>query len=310
MSADSWADLAMYLRNLILNWFVIVPVFVFLVLSAKALTLLPASLIRITFEGWGMAALAAAALALTLMFLSYQIGGRPTQGISNRDQRLFLRYDLLPATTASILLCCIFVRQDLSADLLSSIPFWPDCSKPATAYGAGVVAGATVYCGSWIIASVWKTHSVSIDKGIGRVSDPKERNYRDMFSWIIAGVLVGLFVVYGLRLLDQFSAGDDFRRVLIIDIAGPPWILLSHLVAEMIFVGLTSHEKASDDDREWLARSAGWYGIVVVGWTLFFGLLFIGTFLSVDSSKVLKWGLGSVGGIGPSSVPVALTALR
>jgi hypothetical protein len=297
MSADSWADLAMYLRNLILNWFVIVPVFVFLVLGAKALTLFPAMLIRIAFDGWGMGVLAAIALVLTLTFLSYQIGGRPTQGISNRDQHLFLRYDLLPAATGSMLLCYIFIRPNLSADLLSIIPLSSDWSTPATAYAAGTVAGAAIYCMSWIIASAWKTHSVSIDKGLGRVSDPKERNYQDMFSWIIAGVLVGLFVVYGLRLLDQVSAGDDFRRVLIIDIVGPPWILLSHLVAEMIFVGLTSHEKASDDDREWLARSAGWYGIVVVGWTLFFGLLFIGTFLSADFSKALKWGLGPVGGI-------------
>ena len=36
MSADAWADVAMYLRNLLLNWFVMVPAIVFLVLGRKA----------------------------------------------------------------------------------------------------------------------------------------------------------------------------------------------------------------------------------------------------------------------------------
>ena len=78
----------MYLRNLILNWFVMVPIFLLLVLATKALTLFPAKTAMLAFDGYGLAALALFTLALTVVFLSYQIGGRPTQGLSNRDQRL------------------------------------------------------------------------------------------------------------------------------------------------------------------------------------------------------------------------------
>src|SRR6202022_1142049 len=87
------------------------------------------------------------------------------------------------------------------------------------------------------------------------------------------------------------------RRVLLAVVLGPPWLLLSHLVAEGLFVGVTSFEKTSDNDREWLARSAGWYGIVLVGWGGFFGLIFFGTYLSVDFSKTLARWLGPIGGI-------------
>jgi hypothetical protein len=51
-------------------------------------------------------------------------------------------------------------------------------------------------------------------------------------------------------------------------IFGVPWVLTSQLVAEMIFVGLTSYERASDSDREWLGRAAGWVAVAAVVWAV------------------------------------------
>ena len=43
-------------------------------------------------------------------------------------------------------------------------------------------------------------------------------------------------------------------------IYGVPWIIMAQLIAEMIFVGLTSWQPYSDSDREWFGRSTGWFG--------------------------------------------------
>jgi hypothetical protein len=302
LSADSWADLAMYLRNLILNWFVMVPVFVVLVLIAKATSLLPAYLATVPFDSLWTAAFALFASLLTIAFLSYQIGGRPTQAISNRDQKWFLKYDLLPATFAAVLLAYLLVRPELAAEIRDLLRPWLGESALQHSYIAVGLLGAVIYCISWFAAKAWSRTFNSMEQGLGKVRPATARTMLDMFWWAMAGFLFGIFIMVGLNLLNlapegNIYGGDVDIRTLAIVVAGPPWILLSHLVAEMIFVGVTSYENSSDDDREWLARSAGWYGVIVVGWSIFFTLLLIGTYLSVDSWKTLTHWLAPIGGM-------------
>src|SRR5262249_24343056 len=47
------------------------------------------------------------------------------------------------------------------------------------------------------------------------------------------------------------------RRLLALVYLGVPLMLVAQLIAEMIFVGLTSEVPNSDEDREWLGRAAG-----------------------------------------------------
>jgi len=292
MSADAWADVAMYLRNLLLNWFVIVPVIVLLVLVATlATTALPV---------WSVGVIVLLGALATVLFLSYQTSGRPTQGISNRSQWWFLVCDLAPVTAASVVLVCLFSPNDIFGWFAGrfSLPNRPIAPLYATASGIG----AALYAMSWLFARIWRGHTDAYDKGLGKVSDPTARNFVDFLAWSAAGALFGLFVVVGLKALwiaTAATAPDNAvsLRVGLMIVLGPPWLLLSHLIAEMLFVGVISFEKTSDNDREWLARSAGWYGIVIVSWTAFFGLVLLGTYLSEDLTKtVAKW-LGPIGGI-------------
>jgi hypothetical protein len=302
LSADTWADLAMYLRNLILNWFVMIPVFVAFVLLAKATSLLPAYSVSVSIDSLWMDALALSAFLLTIMFLSYQIGGRPTQAISNRNQNWFLTFDLLPASIASLFLSCILFRQNLANELRELLgPRLGDLTTQHSYVLAGLL-GAGTYCLSWFVAEIWSRSFHSMEAGFGKIRPATARTLRDMCWWTAAGLLFGFFIIVGFRLLSLIPAGSMSEgnvdiRTLVLVIGGPPWILLSHLVAEMIFVGVTSYEGSSDDDREWLARSAGWYGVIVVGWSAFFALLLIGTYLSTDFSKTLAHWLAPIGGM-------------
>jgi hypothetical protein len=59
-----------------------------------------------------------------------------------------------------------------------------------------------------------------------------------------------------------------------------PWGILSGLVAEMIFVGITKDMPGSDSDREWLGRAAGWYLLVTLAWPVAMILVLVGPLLA------------------------------
>ena len=60
---------------------------------------------------------------------------------------------------------------------------------------------------------------------------------------------------------------------------------MAQLIAEMIFVGLTSWQPYSDSDREWFGRSTGWFGVVAFGW-------FVATFLVLVAGEFVLWLVG------------------
>jgi len=94
MSADLWADVATYSRNLLLNWLVIAPLIACVVLLVKllqwgqyaALTMGGAPLVPL----W----LALAAALLMVVPLSFQTANRPTVRMMNVGQGWFLRLDM------------------------------------------------------------------------------------------------------------------------------------------------------------------------------------------------------------------------
>ena len=65
-------------------------------------------------------------------------------------------------------------------------------------------------------------------------------------------------------------------------IFGVPWILISQLLADMIFVGLVSYEINSDADREWLGRAAGWVAATAVIWIVTTFITFAGGWFFID----------------------------
>jgi hypothetical protein len=82
------------------------------------------------------------------------------------------------------------------------------------------------------------------------------------------------------------------------------------MLAEMIFVGLSSYQRRDDDekasqddsdsDREWLGRAAGWYLVTALGWFVVTFLIFAGSLVLTSlSHEITKWiaPLGGAGGV-------------
>src|SRR5262249_42828923 len=86
------------------------------------------------------------------------------------------------------------------------------------------------------------------------------------------GLVYGALLGFLFTLLSPYvhpAASPHSVWVIIIPIVlGVPWVLTSQLLAEMIFVGLVSHEHNSDADREWLGRAAGWLAATAIIWIL------------------------------------------
>ena len=248
-SADTWAAVALTIRNLVLNWLVIIPVLLLAVLAVKALLIVlgaTALAAREDSSGWGAPFLVGEICLFASLMIALQ--NRPTAGRSVLTQGSFIRWVLAPSVIAAYL----FAVAASSSSFFDLVASW---SRPRM-----LTVGAALFAGIYAVAWV-----ASLRPGKGVV---------DFLRWTIAGACYGTFAGFGVFGLNHL---DDVRPLLLglhvpvdktvtLFIYGVPWLLTGQLTAEMIFVGLTSYQPESDNDREWFGRSAGWFTAVIVGW--------------------------------------------
>ncbi len=312
-SADAWAGVAIYLRNVLLNWLVILPVICVFLLGLKLFAVLVAWLWRFgppdehgvdsgcpLFVGIALVA----ALMLTIS-LRFRTRNRPTRNTARADQTSFLTQDLLWAILAAagfavcLVSTCAELRlrgnvplvQDALERLkwLGADPTWTRASPRLVLAVMGALGGAIIYAVSWLTA--W----------------PQKRGALDFALWTLSGVVFGALVGVGVHLflnIDDvtverlfFGLSAPSERVLLVIIFGVPWLLVAQLVAEVIFVGLTSYQDGSDGDREWLGRAAGWLLVTAIAWLVLMFLVFVGSEIAPDILKSIKSTLGPIGGI-------------
>lgn len=276
-SADTWSGIAIFLRNLILNWLVLLPVLaaILLVLKLLAITVVWTSLFdpRDCQQAILVLIVGAVSLLLALWFSNHE---RPshgrTHGTSSADQGAFLRWDLAPGWLAALLFT--FVLAFPAAETFARYRLM---AAGGGISGSGIarlaVAGAIVYAASWIIA--WP-------------KDVKTLIW-DFICWTLSGVVFGALIALGIYL--YFAAPDKGiwpfmpKEILLLTFA-VPWIIISGLIAEMIFVGVTKDMPGSDSDREWLGRAAGWYLLVALAWPIAMTLVFVG---STVANELYNW---------------------
>ncbi len=275
MSADSWTAVSLVLRNLVLNWLVLLPVLCAVLLACDLLAI--AFVWLATFPPLGDAdryaffALTAVGGLAQIYALSFSVRHRPTSRRANDfDQSKFVHNVLLPTGVAGLLFALVMALpypETLAKDFVSDTSW-----HPVLFYAATTGVGIVVYAVSWLLG--WPARQYASD------------TVADFFGWIVAGAVYGAMLGLGVHLFNHYVWGiglwlfkpSEFLLV----IAGLPWFLLSHLVAEMIYVGLTSALPDSDADREWLGRAAGWALVLALGWLVLMFLVFLGGRLTTE----------------------------
>ena len=155
-SADAWATVALSLRNLILNWFVILPVLcaVLIVLKLVASTVAWVSQFdpRACAASFGQPSfvLGAAGCVCLLLALRFTTRHRPTLGASGAGQKDFLIGGLGPAAAAAVL----FTFAVAGPCVETIVQDWLRSGQAPLLRGLGVLAGggAALFALAWIAA--------------------------------------------------------------------------------------------------------------------------------------------------------------
>jgi hypothetical protein len=282
-SADAWAALAIYSRNLLLNWLVLIPVLCLALLLLQLVATVsfgvacdadkqPVGGIKCNQDNWWLLlAIGLVGAAFLIIGQAFTTRHRPPRRTgpspSNVGQKDFILGDLVWSVFSAILVTLIFsshVATDWIVDTGNALSAdWSSISQLAGKFAAFALAGAFVFAIGWTVGVLSQGSRRDLDEA-----------WRDFSCWTLSGIVYGGLIGLGTVLfaaLDPYnphSADEANLKTLLPMTLGIPWALTSQLAAEAVFVGLTCYGKDSDSDREWLGRAGGFTAAAAFAWAL------------------------------------------
>lgn len=300
-SADTWVLIGTYLRNLLLNWLVFLPI----LLALFALPRVHMSLLVLTPPGW----IIFAAFVIGAFFL---VGGMACSALSRptvaedlqklggfwparMDQAGFLRWCLAPICLGAVCLTAgwAWIQNGFGSDTQSEFFKWfftfisgtvAEKNRVPPPVWNFCLLGALLHLAAWLAAECflrrWR-------RGVWLVL------LAEMLVTAASGALGGLFLWYVARdtMSGLFSTLSPILPTLYGCFAIPVFLMV-FLVAATIFIGISS-KRTTDEDREWWARMGAWVLIVIIGWCLFGSLVL---FAPLAVLWIPHW-LGPLGGL-------------
>ena len=296
-SADAWTAVAIFVRNLLLNWLIIIPVVCLALLSLKLTATVSVWVAHALNDPQIMIAIALLGALCLIVAQAFTSRHRPTRRTphGNVDERAFLLRDLALAAASAILLTVFFSSHYFVSGFekwTGSIVGWLGLTDVLQKLDFDIrlkfllltaIAGFLVYAAGWIAG--WRFRKGGLD----------------FLAWAASGLVYGALVGLGAYLFSRLGpypvAPEKIKILLLSIIFGVPWILTSQLFAENIFIGLVSYEPESDTDREWLGRAAGWLAAGAIAWGLIAILVFAGEYAVRVAEVISVKALAAVGGV-------------
>ena len=259
-SADTYTLVATLVRNLLLNWIVVVPLLLAVVLVPRfAVTVLRVAadpehdgVFGITDQAW-IYILYAFGFVLGMTAISYVHRNRPNEfrsppPFAERTQKAFILRCLVPLVlcASALTLAWWMVEEDLGTHKM-----------PLRVLRAFALGGFAMHLLGWII-------------GVRRL----KRRGREVLVIAVTGAIGGLLSgklvqlvhwVANLKPLTNIVAEPGILSPRIYVILAVPVFLGMILIGSQLTVGLTS-QWTTDDEREWGARFNAWLLITIVGW--------------------------------------------
>ena len=279
-STDTWTLAAIYLRNLFLNWLVLVP------LLATALVL-PQLLVALTrlpraegdpsvFADTAFIVLLLLSLVFAIVAVRYVHANRPIQAANDSGavddpkggHRAFVRWCFLPMLGAATVLTVIWAwvasgkvsflaptghPRDWHLTLL--LGEWSVALHSAWAW-AGV--GAFVHLGGWLLAG-------------------RRRSWHEFLFILITGAFGGLAagaIAHGLAPSAPRQTPERLEQYAWYVSFAAPALLAMFLVFGHIYVGATSRAQA-EATFEWSARYSAWLQIAIAAWLVACGVVLL-----------------------------------
>jgi hypothetical protein len=286
ISPDLWSDIAGVLRNLFLNWVLLVPPMIFAVLATKTLAYAVIASGGITKSSVPFVVVMIAATVCFIVALSFSAANRPARGLINASQPLFLICDLAMLLVGAVLLVFVLAspsgQESLSAVIRAIRLLFLDDLERYSLAGAvllrGALLGLAIHFVSWWVASLWRM--VLRTETQPRLGARRWHRWFDLLTWCFAGSAFGALVGAGLQLLfffyppDQPRTHDQILQVAALaGVFGLPWIVAARIVAEVIFISFAEFIPGVDAGLEYQARSSGIFTLASLGWLMWFGLI-------------------------------------
>ena len=238
LSADTWTLVATYVRNLILNWLVLVPIF----LAALAVPRVGVSVLEAPPSIAGVDRLLQWLGFACLIFAVVYMGVSRPSAAEQRNRRPLAHL----TGQVSFLVACL-TPLVLSAMLLTA--WWTWVAMPISLPWFATTGGV-LHLIAWAIYALWMR---------------RLRGWDEALVALLTGVVAGLLVWCAAYLVSVYIPFDYLPQFLVC--FAVPLFLTAFLLATTLFVGLVSL-LTDDDDREWLARFGGWVLIVIVSWAV------------------------------------------
>jgi hypothetical protein len=281
LSADTWTLVSIFLRNLFLNWLVLLPLLALGLMIPRVSVIL----VRLGTRPWFQAreegilqVVFWLAVAFGSCSIAYIAAARPSLAAISRlkpkfrGQLPFLLFCQLPLTLMAILITLYWAWLRSRGTQIGGLRFvilgWE--TSPLVGF---VLFGMILHLGGFLLSRYFVRSYVlgefSVTLATGALGG--------LGAWLAAtklfpDVTPGLSEIYAC-----FAA---------------PLLLFLFLLAATLFVGLSSYY-TSDADREWLARAGAWILIVVAVRSVLFALVVFGP---VALLHVPAW-IASIGGV-------------
>lgn len=293
-SVDTWTAAAIIVRNLLLNWLVILPLLAAMVVIPQGLYLVVQTTVS---PDLGRKLLYISLVAELLASFSVYYHRRFVRDPSTSSSRYALLC-VLPVVAAAGLLSFTGLGYANGPAIVLDAPLWSEANRPLLMFSA--LWCVVVPLIGWIVVEIIYRlrHDIA--------PESRHTSQFEFGALVISGLVVAcLFALVVRGLLLPFHGQPGLYVMLAL-----PVLLGLYLIARTLFVGLASLSETfltgaspalvNDGDREWWARLSGWILAVAIGWIAVTGLCLFGQYLLnkiTDAAKPLVAAAGGISGI-------------
>ncbi|WFU31441.1 patatin-like phospholipase family protein [Bradyrhizobium brasilense] len=298
LSTDTLTLFALFVRNLLLNWLILIPALIAGIVGVKLLVQLCLIIPRdsaswiAAIGGFGIAMIGAAVLD--------SVQQRPGWGDESSGRERFIWYEMLPVLIGGSLVS------------IAALKFHEFSSRSTiNATAAVIMIGGSVYLIAAVLALSFtrprRKDDTSTIENIRTLSAIHSSGIIAAFT--ASGVLTGyiLAVMVEAVVSSHLSVSHPSFIPFVLICLGPPLFVGASFAGELLYCGITSYVRWGDAEREWLARAAGYHGRAAAGWAIAMLLIFGGAylvlhFINSDGGKLPTITTLAVGGGGAGLV--------
>ena len=327
-SADTWTWFGIYLRNLALNWLVVIP-FLLLILETPRLLLSLTHSWRVVYGSqlygdgslfpWMVWLMGSVVLSM-LIFMNVQwsidsnsidTGSKAATYLRRRfialkdrfeSQSWILLFGMAPVLIFAILLTLLLwgLPHDKSpltwmqiGNILSVLPL-PDAFD---AIGRMAFDHLLAW-GEIIIFFAWFLSLPLLPK------QRWSRRFRELMIMLLAGIPVWTVISELADYASQMGSRTEPAFALWSFVVHPahvyavlavPALMVAALAGITLFIGVASNLRIGDDNREWWARVNAWMMLGIVGWIVLFSIVIFGPPLLLEFPQLFA--LGTISGL-------------